>query len=408
MGTVQLFDELDVSMESNAMTQIHETLDLLNLKLHAISTEGRISRAAAQQLVERYSVSFDPRYSVASFTQIPSQTNLSVAVEGILSTVGSKVIELVKQAIELLKKVFRWIIDFITFRKLRDAKAPKVVKNIVETNKATRQLHEVSEHQLETAVLEQAASPYLEHYNGLSADFLGKGKYLKLMRELQPQLTLLEKGIQTRIDLLEQWITRPPTTDSDVAAILNTSSVLEVMDADKLGAIVSRAGIHAPPNPKSAREWMQAVLIEVSRESLIKGLEPIPPITAIQILEQNRNGLQEPLLLIPDAVAKSADRYMGQLKKLQVRPLPETSETGRQIVEKLTQSIIDEVMSIQIFMSAINLYAGQRDQLVADLWRYSSFVYESTYKEVVTIGDEKIRRMAQSNVTLLRSKLKPM
>ena len=407
MDTVQQFDELDFTMESSAVVALEDMLSSLGRKMHEIETVGQISRSQAQLLVEQYAVNLESRCPINAFTQIPSTTNLRVAQEGIIETIADKIWELIQAAGNLLRRVWRWIIDFITFRKARDRQARQVAENVVAAHAAAQELKEKANLSPAEQVMREAAKDFDALYNGLTDDFLKSGKYIRMVRALQPGVASVSAAITGRVAFIIRQMDRMSTSLIHPTSVIGKDSV-GLFDSTALRfyePALKKADIPAPNNPKSAREWMQSALIEVTKENMAK-LSPLEPNEAMRLFALDSNAIRDPLLLLPDEVARSVQKNLDVLDQIKRTKIKTANAEDQAIIQKLVQTTIDDAMSVQVFMSMLNLVATTRDKLVAALWKYSSFVYESCYNEAVTTEDPIIQKIVERNAAVLKAHLK--
>lgn len=406
MELVQQFNELDISMESSAVVTLEDLLSSLNSKMAEITLSGNISRHQAQVLVEQYAVQFESRCPIQSFTQIPSTTNFQIAQEGIIATIGEKVWELIKAAGELLKRVFKWIIDFVTFRKLRDRQAAEVAENIIAAHEAAVKLKESTHLSLTEEVQKLASADFDALYSGLTDDFLKSGRYIRMVRSMQPGVATVGAMTEARLDFIERYIERLNTNtqknediNKDSVGLFESTALRVYMPSLK------KAGIPEPNNPKSAREWVQSALITITKENLVK-LTPIDAVTAMRMFNEDSNALRDPILMLPDELQKSLDKNMRALENIRQKSLPTATAQDQAVIQKLVQTAIDDAMSVQVFMSVVNLVATARDKLIAALWKYSSYTYESLYNESAAVDDPHISKLIQDNAYQLKRRLK--
>lgn len=407
MDTLQLFEELELSTESIEYTRLSEQIDLLNCKVTQLTMEGKVSRSFVESLITQHAVEIDPRYPVGSFTRVPSTTNFTVAQESLVATLGRKFVDMLKEAVKVLIKIFKWIIGFIDYRKQRDKKTPLFVANTAATSKASQDLAEKTNVSLEEEVLKEAVKGYYAQYTGLSKDLLTDGRFVVLLRKLQPQILGLEQIASMRLEAIERMLKHLPKDEGDDLTLMaNTRALGDPMGTIQIQTLLKSSGIAMPPNVKSPRELMQSLWMALNVENLNKDLDPMDPTDAIVRLESNRNDILAPILMVPDTIAKSVSAIISKLNILRFEDRSGTTETGRQVIEKLFHSTMDEALAVQVYMNAVNLVAGSRDKLVETLWHYSTFVYESTYKEAVNIGTDEARRITNYNLTNLKAKLK--
>ena len=398
MTDVQMFEELDVSCEENALTRLGEMLELLDNKFTQISTEGRISRADASALVERYAVQFDTRYPIASFTQFPSATNLTVAQEGILSTAGQYLMDLIKKAGEILVKIFRWVLDLITFRALREKRAKKQAANLSTIKRAEADLHiaGVTLPPEQVVEIERAFGRYQSVYSSLSEEILKGGYIGPLLRDLQETILLVKSTIKYRVEHLEHLLTiLPKTEQEDLAFEENAKSALRSAIGEEIRKRLVNVGIDVPKTATTPKELFGLLVNDISKLSLHKDIEPLQVEEVESIITTNKNGIVNPILNIPPSTLTDVNAIIKQLMQFRTDPRINTTPRGRQVIQTLINAAINEALGVQAYMNAVSLYANARDTLISVVLEYAMAVYQATYSAGMTSPDPAKRQAVQ-------------
>lgn len=405
-----VLEELDLSCEALALTQIEDTLELLDCKLTQISVEGRISRAEASALVERYAVQFDERYPLASFTQYPSATNLTVAQEGIIKSVGKALADLIKKAGEILKKVFLWILKLFDFRSGKDSQATNRSSNIKTVSEAHDELRtngiKASDDRLEQ--LKKMVERYNDRYNGLTHDMLTSGRFLKLIKALQPHVLTIETSIKHRLEHLRHVLTILPTDPKDDASFeANAKDMLKSTIPNSIMPMLKQAGITRSEDAvRTARDVMQVLETEISMCRVHEVSGPLDINAAIRLVNTEHNHLAEPVL--PEAVLdrKKIEAYMRELNTLRVPAQASCTWPARMIVSRLTSQVVDEVLALKTYISVVNLYTTERDRLLTSLWEFVMGTYQAAYTAGMADTDEGKRQAVKRVTARMRSRMK--
>lgn len=408
MATALTLPVLSLEADQKTLTVLQEHLDLLSSKLQQITVAGQMSRYDAQQLVEHYAVQLDSRYPLVSFTQSPSPTNLKVAQEAMLTTLGRKIVELIKAAAELLVKVFKWLASFFSFRKAQDKKISLSIQNIGTVNQASDQLAavtgpiSVTHHAMQTAV-----SLYVEQFNRLTEDWLGPGAYASCLRELQPLLVTQEQVITQRLVYLQRFIDHPLQTPAE--ADLYGKEALKMIHPgmyERFSSVFKKYGIKEPSDVTSLKAFMDALLHHLTQASLEQPEQVMPIEQAALQIEKQAANLLAPILLVPDESLREVQKLATQAQKLHqsIRQLPH--EQLIKDLEQILKLVMQETQAVQVYYSCIDLYCQARDQLVANVWTYQTTQFQEAYQNAMAQGDQATRQLVQDIANKMKSRLK--
>lgn len=403
-----MFEELDVSCESSAIDFIRDQLLLLGETVQRISTEGKVSKSVAQNLIANYSVDFGQNYPVASFTESPTGTNVNVAMEGIVSTMGRKVVELVKMAADLLKRLFKWIIDLISFRKLRERKAKIAAMNTVVVGHATAELASKDIAPVIDPVAERALERFHESCNELVVDMLQDGKRLAMVRECQAALGTAELILTEKLNWLERNLKSglPNTEWSEVDFVEGSDGLKYGMHSSRLTNILSKYGIASPKSDVSMLTAAQLAVSIITKDILSPAENPPNPQIVMEVLESNRNGIMEPIVMIPDATIKSIDRIAKRTHDISRMTITNTTANSVRVVDAVIKSIMDDAKSVQLIFSAANSCSAARDKFIESIWTYVTVVFQNTYNANLKSDDHEARKSVAETANRMKAKLK--
>lgn len=392
MTDVLAYEELDVSCEQLALTRIEETLELLDCKLTQISVEGRISRAEASALVERYAVQFDERYPLASFTQSPSSTNLTVAQEGVARTAGRYLLDLIKRAGEMMKKVFLWIIKLFDFSGPKLKAAQKRIDNIKTVSAAHDELHSqgIAATDARMESLERLVEKFNDRYNALTHDMLSTGEMLAEIKKMTPFVQTLETSIHNRLEHLRHILTILPTDPKDDASFeANAQDMLK------------------RPEKGTSKEIMREFDARFTTFKVQEVSHPLSIRIALERVAAGHNSLAEPMVpkVIMDHYAK-LEEYMRQLTGLRIPPNVTCTQTTNQIVGKLTTRVLDDVMALKVYVSTVNIYSTERDRLLTALWEFVTASYQAAYTAGMADTDPEKRDVTKRVTARMKSRMK--
>lgn len=252
----QQLDISDLSMETQeedeVARKIQEQLELLNDHYTTISAMGGVGREQVQLMVRDCAMTLPENYPSESFTLQPSKTNYGIAMESIGQTAWTLIVDLIKKAAEILRKILKYITDL--FKQAMDAFKDwdKVKNNVSVLAKGRNKIKslagtvEVSGEQKErldtyTAKLEEINGEYARQWTGLIEDVVTNGPLTRTVRltliPAEHTLNLLSKKMQLLIAVNDQ-------TTSPEYAITRIQRVAEPIDPTPYESILSLLGVH--------------------------------------------------------------------------------------------------------------------------------------------------------------------
>jgi hypothetical protein len=106
----------DGGQEAEQVDQLQQALDLLAAHGAELRAVGGVSRAQVAAMTDA-GVAFPAQTPLNAFTADASTTNLNIATESLFGAIWTKLREFARSVLELLRKIFRWIVD--TLKSLR-------------------------------------------------------------------------------------------------------------------------------------------------------------------------------------------------------------------------------------------------------------------------------------------------
>lgn len=395
MDDVQLFDELSLANESNAFICVVELMDVLDCKLAQISQEARISRADASALVDRFGVTYGERYPLASFTEQPSGTNVTAALEGIVSKASTYLMDLLKAAWQVLVKIFDWIIGFFGFTRDRERRIQRYARNFEQVDLAIKKLRATKITPVSTTEMDEARRVFNERYSGLWPDMLGSGQILKLIRSLEMTTLTLQEDVDTRVDALRDA----------VASGKPLKHKGPVTSYDRFSALFQRSEIGRSIHGKTAKELMSAFNGYVTQQSLQNEHADTDPLNTITALLSRQHGILAPIQVTSEVGARSMRETLSELKTMPTFISEKLTPDDQKSIQVAITELLDDAMAVQLYYNVLNLYSHSRDMMFTALWQYVSSYYRALYTAASASTDFTIRRVAEETSHVLKTRL---
>lgn len=213
------FDDIARSLE-----EVSDALDELNDIGDLIENEGAISRTVAVTLEAMDPELLPEGYSIQSYTESPSRTNLTPTVESI----ARRALDLLKKFIEMVKKAWRTFTDFIKKTWDRLTKRKKQKEKIIEkTEDLKRQTEELKKSaprdvlrtvdEIEKSAVAEAEKNYRKVFNALTADIVERKSVSRdKLNQLYDSLAPFIKFGELQIDAIEAAYKKLPRRSSDL------------------------------------------------------------------------------------------------------------------------------------------------------------------------------------------------
>jgi hypothetical protein len=274
-------DGADIVNEQQAGQELEAQLTMLSEHYDEISRLGAISRDQAKQLVTDCAVEFDDNYPVQSFTEIPSKTNLAVALEGIGDATLDVLGKLIQNAIAIMKKIFAYILDLLSrlfgkakasekaqvnikiLREGRDTLKAMVPDAVVLTGDAVLQHEEIK------AKIEVLNERYLAECTPMVADLVANGNFTRTLRLMVVLLPHSLDLILRKMDIVKAGMEAHLTEENVPHACAQLKRVAEPVDMEAYRDLLTHAGFRNLP--KDFNPMMQAFLNEYRQSNQGEG-----------------------------------------------------------------------------------------------------------------------------------------
>jgi hypothetical protein len=385
-------EELDFSAESLAVSQVGDALKVLDDHYDEIARVGGISRPQAQSLVAECGAQFGNRYPLESFSQIPSTTNLSVAMEGIIEAGGKLLMDLLRRAAALLMQIIRWCIDLVKAQTARAKQFMRVHHNLEvvhgqnevlrtsgvikgpdsPTSSTPKELLEASER------LETATKNYEETANRLTSDILEHGPMGQMVRELSVAVLGILPKVEEKLKLFEHVLTSPSHTGAgeDLAQYSQLKTVATPIDTAGLARSVGRY-FHDDHNTGSVGGMLNAVYRALA-DMTTEGGEDRPGIDqVVAIVSDPKGQFAAPFVVVPDQAARQLEAMEHRLRRLQsIEPSNQATDKIRAAFQEAISSVTDDIQGLRSYFLAVRLCISAQERLLHDALAYETALFE--------------------------------
>jgi hypothetical protein len=371
-------EEIDFSCDEGEIEMIRGDVAVLNRYYDEIAAQGGVCRDTAKALVRDCKVQLPDSCPIASFTEVPSRTNLTITQENIVFAAGRMVWDMIKKAAALLAKVMRWIID--TLRKsiglkresgkaINASHALAAIRQKYTDLTAPADTHAVPLQRAYREVKEARAS-YDSNFNDLIVDMLTDERFVTAVRNVGVELLPYHDTIEMKLSLFNELI-HGHLNGGDAAASASLVGQLRTIatpiDGSRLNAIVQRAGVK--PTSAALFDVCDALRSTQSAMRASKQQSTIEPEDAEQRLLTSVDSFAADFIVDMDSWLKVLDRLDRAVRHLgTTQPsAPPSKEVADAYLRAFTV-VEREVQALRQFVVVAEACRTVRDQFCHDLF----------------------------------------
>ncbi len=400
LDTLEVFD---AGPEADHVDQIQEALNVLLAHDAELRNMGGVSRPQAAAMVEA-GVQFPARAPLNSFSADPSTTNLQIATESLLGAVWGKLRDLARSVLELLRKIFRWIVDNLKrlrpSRKSHEAKVAnaaamaQAVDQLKEAGVGTAELSPSNRAKvaaLRTRLNELQAS-FDSKFHDLIADAVSGGaiasKYRAVLLYLPSVTDLYEQHVAQFMTAVQKCAQAPEEIGRSMTAAGMFSAMAQPQQFPKLNELARRLDDHQiKPTATLAQV---ATGLKAYFDTLMQTRSyDAPALTAVTAqLSASQHALGASTFLNEDVLVKASERVNAALDGA-LRALSTFKETQGE--SPISQAMHAALMTIQAEGNAIQTLVNLGvviDQAQSDLVDFALQHWTLTYQVSLVFANE--------------------
>jgi hypothetical protein len=360
---------LDIGLDESELKELAHILQVLHQYTVSFNDQRAVCQAQVKQLIEECDIALDKRYPLQSFTQAPSGQNLSVVTEGVLQRIGTAFAEFWKKFLELVKKIFSWIINAAKRLVHREQTVMHQVVVIRAMREATQEVKDIKggtkrDEGEFTGTLEQAVKLYQSQLTAMGLEMLQQGPYVAAVKALALSVNNIVKMLGTKFAEIERRINthnqsrENPTQENfigladpiPVPQVLETAFKRWLQPANMIDAWIDVMDIfHTAATqlytdkPSGAMEWEIAAKVIISPKS----------------------GLAEPMIPIPDGIVDYVNDMGKIVDQARAHPITQSLE-GRDAhqAEEALDSYMEDVRALLQYMEVANMTLDTQYHLV--------------------------------------------
>lgn len=404
---------LDLSAECGELEQIQGDLSVLGQHYTNIAATGGICRDTAQQLVRDCAVQMDEKlYPVNSFTEAPSKTNLVVAQESIINTIGTKVWDMIRKAAALLVKIAKYVIEAIRKaigRSKDTAKANSAVHALADANRTIRtsgltslMVKPSARGALDRANLEIASAEesWNSNFNALVFDLITDSKFGDAVRLIALDLLGNVNTLDAKIDLFHELLDEPPVAGDQVSMISvagRLRAIAQPLEANRMYEFFKAAGYDVtrtfPGNVTiidlctSVRETQRTLRFSPTAQKVG------PEEGTDYLVQKDQSTFAAPFLA-------NHTQWLDAIQKLQHRAQELSQIHPRGVMtQELSQAYVTafdvldrEIKALQVFLTAAEACHTVRDQVLHDALGYQLSVKRRNDVIIHNSDDTKLKQ----------------
>lgn len=371
--TIPALKPYDHSLGFQELQELSDILTILSQHEIAFNDQNAVCQAQIKTLIESCEMQLDEHYPLQSFTQAPSPLNLDVAMEGIFRRGSDAVVAFVRKAIDVIKAMIRWVIDAMrkVFSRKRDVTARVyMVKSIRTANKelqlkvpAANDTASSDEYVKAAEKLALAIQHYHDFYSQLAESMLRGNKELGILKGVSLQIPKLAKLITKKMELAED-IFRSANKPEMLAKRL--AVLAENIPLTAIGGMVE----------EEAKKFHSTTLLEFFEafKQHIAAMhsdhpQPMNWEIASGVVINPNSGIQEPIIAIPDEIAKQFNELEKRLEVLNsptIASLIDHSLAGA--YEAAMISLVGDVHALTFYTEAANIALDTQDAIVRSIY----------------------------------------
>lgn len=375
---LDLLEEIDISGDQGELDNIRGDVAVLNRYYDDISAQGGITRDQAKLLVRDCGVQFGDNCPITSFTEVPSRTNLSIAMEGMVSTAARMVWDLIKKAAALLMKIARWIVDALRQRLGLKRDAVKAANAVSQVNKLNQKYEGAVNKDLSSPVIDkakatlaEAQASYDSNFNDLVMSMLTDEKFTTTVRNIGIELLAFHEVIEAKIDLFHDLVTSHLNAGDSGAMITlqgQLRTIAQPIEGRNIQLFMRNSHIQIPDN--TLISCMDSLRQAQSALRNSKVAHPISADAAALLLERGVETFSAPFILHDEEWIKVMDRMSHALNQLgQIHPAGQITQEVANAYAQAFDVISKEVQAMRLFVVVADACRTVRDQFLHDMLR---------------------------------------
>lgn len=413
------FEDLDTSHNHAALEEINDSLRVLDDYYSQISKTGGVSRDQAKRLVAECGVQFGNRYPESSFTEIPSATNLTVAMEGILSAGAKMLWDLIKKAGELLMKIIRWCADMIRGQRENMKEFHRVQGNLQLIHRENEKLRqsgvtkgETIKPSMQSPVTEaknrvdETISRFNEAQTALWQDIATDGPAGRLVREMSIAAFGFIPKVRQKLNLFQKVLTThgDGSESAEMAQLSELRTIATVVPTDGIMRTVS----HYPYIQRDMKQGSTVGDILSGLNEHIQefsGEKPDKPANIDQVVEKiidSNGGFGNPFVLIPEELHRELEAMEKELHRLTtIEPSRQASDRIRSAFRDAVSSVSNDINGIRAYFSSVFTCIRAQQGLINSTLAYESALFEYNRLLGVSSGDANIEKLVDDAVAAI-------
>lgn len=377
----QALPAVDLTDEQEFLRKLLGTMQLLNQFQSSFDDERAVCQAQVKALIDECEMSLDDRYPLQSFTQAPSPQNLSIVTEGIFRRSATVVVNLIKKVVEMIKKMFSWIIAAIKniFSRQKAVHQRVVMVKVLATANAevkpvTDPLPAASPAvQQAQAALDTAVGRFGDFYSELAHTLLTQSPYLGAIKGISLFMPKIAELLGMKLGLAETFL-KDTNQDRGIFA-MNLTKLAVPLPIMRLEQVAER---YSPlKNKNTLLEFFDALKAHTTalHSARPKGVMDWQVATAMVI--DPRSGFDEPLVTIPDDIQRAFQVLITRIDAL-AHPdiLGHIDPAMMGHYDAAMMSMLADAHALALYAEAINVVLDTQAGLAVSLFQCHKALFD--------------------------------
>lgn len=410
------FEDLDTSHDQAAFEEVQDSLRVLEDYYGQISSAGGISRDQAKRLVTECGVQFGERYPENSFTEIPSATNISVAMEGMLSAGAKMLWDLIKKAGELLMKIVRWCSEFLSGQRENMKQFHRVQGNLTlihQQNEKIRQSGVTKGQTVKPSMqspvneakerVDTARERFVEGQTELWSDVATDGPAGRLLRELSVAAFGFVPKVRQKLNLFDKVLsTHGDGSESAELAQLSELRTIATKVSNE-GMVRTVSHYHLPNGHLDTQgtvgDLLTSVYRAISEMNSAKPEKTADLDATIERIADPNAGFNNPFVLIPEELKRELDGMEKELHRLtSIEPSRQASDRIRNAFRDAVASVSNDIEGIRSYFAAVMLCIRAQQGLINGALAYESALFEYNRLVASNSGDVNAEKLVDEAI----------
>lgn len=394
-----LYAPIDVAEIDHEQQRIMDNIHILDGYRERIMQTMGVSRAQAQSLITDCNVSFPQRYPLNSFTTEPSQTNLTIAMEGMAQSAMRLLKDLLRKAAELMMKIVNWILDLLKRDRNRAKSIAKNARILTVMDEVTTKfdnlpsMDELAAQHPEIAAarneLDSAIGSYNDQFNDLYAALLNNDPIIQILREVSLSIGAALSVIQSKMNVFFHLLhdnTANPGTE-ELVAVGQLRGIAMPIPNQAIDRAMRR--VHGLEVGESLMENMQNLNTYIRTLATSKTSHRQPDVEAdARIVASSKSIFHAPIVLVEDPIIRGLETVNGQLKQLySIEPSDLATQQEHIAFRAAINRLTEEIRAVQYFVDTAAYIDFQQDLLISRLLRYEVADFELLRQKIAVSGN---------------------